>query len=394
MKDKDKKLFLEENKDELNKMLDELSNTSSELLTSEDIREYALDKLDELLDNNKTDLVQIKKTIKSGIKKIEKEMEKEEVVDGEEEVSQEEVDNSYDDAVSSYRNDEAVRVYLNNIGSKRLLSSEEEKELARRYRDGDMEARNTLVEHNLRLVVSIAKKYVGLGMPLLDLIEEGNIGLMKAIEKFDPNKGYKLSTYATHWIRQCVTRSIADQSRTIRMPVHAHEALNSIKREIKNYELLNGKEPTDEYLSEKLNMPVQKIRELKKGDIAPVSLATPIGEDGDDTLEISVKADYDLEDKVMLAELRPLIEKAFDNVGLSERDKKVLILRFGLDGQGYRTLNKVGQEFGITRERIRQIESKALKKLGLREKPDRNGNMSMKSVQLVDYLPEYKGRSK
>ena len=231
-----------------------------------------------------------------------------------------------------------VRMYLKEIGRISLLSLDEEMELSKRIADGDEEAKNILAESNLRLVVSIAKRYVGRGMLFLDLIQEGNIGLMKAVEKFDATKGYKFSTYATWWIRQAITRAIADQARTIRVPVHMVETINKLSRYQRQLTLELNREPTDEELAKKMGMPVDKIREVIKIAQDPVSLETPIHELLKD--EIS---------DVLLT--------------LTEREEQVLRLRFGLDDGSCKTLEEVGQMFGVTRERIRQIEAKALRKL-------------------------------
>ncbi len=256
-----------------------------------------------------------------------------------------------------------VRMYLKEIGRISLLSLEEEMSLSERIADGDEEAKNILAESNLRLVVSIAKRYVGRGMLFLDLIQEGNIGLMKAVEKFDANKGYKFSTYATWWIRQAITRAIADQARTIRVPVHMVETINKLSRFQRQLTLELNREPTDEELGKKMNLPVEKIREIIKIAQDPVSLDTPIGEEDDSHL-----GDFIKDERSMSPEEFTIHEMLKDEISdilltLTEREEQVLRLRFGLDDGSCKTLEEVGQMFGVTRERIRQIEAKALRKL-------------------------------
>jgi len=256
-----------------------------------------------------------------------------------------------------------VRMYLKEIGKMNLLTTEEEIELAKRVLEGDEEAKNKLAEANLRLVVSIAKRYVGRGMLFLDLIQEGNIGLMKAVEKFDFEKGFKFSTYATWWIRQAITRAIADQARTIRVPVHMVETINKLARIQRQLLQELGREPTDEELAKKMNMPVDKIREIQKIGQEPVSLETPIGEEEDSHL-----GDFVPDESTMGPEEFATIEMLKEELSevlltLTDREEKVLRLRFGLDDGRARTLEEVGQIFGVTRERIRQIEAKALRKL-------------------------------
>ena len=256
-----------------------------------------------------------------------------------------------------------VRLYLREIGRVPLLTPEEELTLAKRIHDGDEEARNQMVEANLRLVVSIAKRYSGRGLSLLDLIQEGSFGLLKAVEKFDYTKGYKFSTYATWWIRQAITRAIADQARTIRIPVHMVETINKVKKV--NSQLLheNGHEPTNEQIAEKLEMPVEKVREIMRVAQEPVSLETPIGEEEDSHLgdfipDEDAPAPSDVASHTMLKEQLAEVLST-----LTPREEKVLRLRFGLEDGRSRTLEEVGKEFNVTRERIRQIEAKALRKL-------------------------------
>ena len=256
-----------------------------------------------------------------------------------------------------------VRMYLKEIGKISLLSLEQENEISARIAAGDEEAKNILAESNLRLVVSIAKRYVGRGMLFLDLIQEGNIGLMKAVEKFDANKGYKFSTYATWWIRQAITRAIADQARTIRVPVHMVETINKLSRYQRQLTLELNREPTDEELAKKMNLSVDKVREVIKIAQEPVSLETPIGEEDDSHL-----GDFVKDERSMSPEEFTIHELLKDEISsvlltLTEREEQVLRLRFGLDDGSCKTLEEVGQMFGVTRERIRQIEAKALRKL-------------------------------
>jgi RNA polymerase primary sigma factor len=272
--------------------------------------------------------------------------------------------------------EDPVRMYLKEIGKVPLLNADEEIELARKMEDGDDYAKKRLAEANLRLVVSIAKRYVGRGMLFLDLIQEGNLGLIKAVEKFDYRKGYKFSTYATWWIRQAITRAIADQARTIRIPVHMVETINKLTRVQRQLLQELGREPSPEEISEVMNMPVDRVREIQKISQEPVSLETPIGEEEDSHL-----GDFIQDDNVPVpadaAAFTLLKEQLVEVLGtLTEREQKVLRLRFGLDDGRARTLEEVGKEFNVTRERIRQIEAKALRKL---RHPSR-------SRKLKDYL--------
>ena len=284
-----------------------------------------------------------------------------------------------DDALLSVEGisiDDPVKVYLKEIGRVPLLTPEEEIELAERMAKGDPYARKRLSEANLRLVVSIAKRYVGRGMQFLDLIQEGNLGLIKAVEKFDHTKGFKFSTYATWWIRQAITRAIADQARTIRIPVHMVETINKVKKVSSQLLHKNGHDPTAEEIAEELDMPIDKVREIMRVAQEPVSLETPIGEEEDSHL-----GDFIQDDNVPVpaeaASFTLLREQLVEVLGtLTEREQKVLRLRFGLDDGRARTLEEVGKEFNVTRERIRQIEAKALRKL---RHPSR-------SRKLKDYL--------
>ena len=272
--------------------------------------------------------------------------------------------------------DDPVRMYLKEIGRVPLLSAEEEVRLAKRMEQGDEEAKKQLAEANLRLVVSIAKRYVGRGMLFLDLIQEGNLGLIKAVEKFDYGKGFKFSTYATWWIRQAITRAIADQARTIRIPVHMVETINKLIRVSRQLLQELGRDPTPEEIAAAMEIPVERVREIQKVAQEPVSLVTPIGEEEDSHLGDFIE-DEDAPAPAEAASyilLKEQLESVLDT--LTAREEKVLRLRFGLDDGRSRTLEEVGQEFGVTRERIRQIEAKALRKL---RHPSR-------SRKLKDYL--------
>ena len=274
--------------------------------------------------------------------------------------------------------DDPVRMYLKEIGQIKLLSMEEELELADQILKGDIGAKSRLAEANLRLVVSIAKRYVGRGMLFLDLIQEGNIGLMKAVDKFDVEKGFKFSTYATWWIRQSITRAIADQARTIRVPVHMVETINKLARIQRQMTLELDREPTEDELAKKMGIPVEKIRDIYKISQEPVSLETPIGEEEDSHLGDFVPDERNLspEEYATNEMLKDEISDVLET--LTEREEKVIKLRFGLEDGRSRTLEEVGQMFGVTRERIRQIEAKALRKL---RHPSR-------AKKLQDYLGE------
>jgi RNA polymerase primary sigma factor len=294
-------------------------------------------------------------------------------LDDEEEIELDKIDLSVPEGVSI---EDPVRMYLKEIGKVSLLTADEEIELAKRMEQGDEDAKKRLAEANLRLVVSIAKRYVGRGMLFLDLIQEGNLGLIKAVEKFDYRKGYKFSTYATWWIRQAITRAIADQARTIRIPVHMVETINKLIRVSRQLLQELGREPTPEEIAEEMDMNVDRVREILKISQEPVSLETPIGEEEDSHL-----GDFIQDDNVPVpadaAAFTLLKEQLIEVLGtLTEREQKVLRLRFGLDDGRARTLEEVGKEFNVTRERIRQIEAKALRKL---RHPSR-------SRKLKDYL--------
>ncbi len=328
------------------------------------LEEDQFDKILETLELNSVDVLRI----------TEDEDEDEEIIIAEEdEVDVEKIDLSVPDGINI---EDPVRMYLKEIGKVQLLSAEEEIELAKKMELGDAEAKKRLAEANLRLVVSIAKRYVGRGMLFLDLIQEGNLGLIKAVEKFDYRKGYKFSTYATWWIRQAITRAIADQARTIRIPVHMVETINKLIRVSRQLLQELGREPLPEEIAKEMNMPVDRVREILKISQEPVSLETPIGEEEDSHL-----GDFIQDDNVPVpadaAAFTLLREQLVEVLGtLTEREQKVLRLRFGLDDGRARTLEEVGKEFNVTRERIRQIEAKALRKL---RHPSR-------SRKLKDYL--------
>lgn len=295
------------------------------------------------------------------------------ILDEDDEVEVEKIDLSVPDGISI---EDPVRMYLKEIGKVPLLTADEEIELAKRLELGDEEAKKRLAEANLRLVVSIAKRYVGRGMLFLDLIQEGNLGLIKAVEKFDYRKGFKFSTYATWWIRQAITRAIADQARTIRIPVHMVETINKLIRVSRQLLQELGREPSPEEIAEEMGMPEDRVREILKISQEPVSLETPIGEEEDSHL-----GDFIQDDQVPVpadAAAFTLLKEQLGEVleTLTDREQKVLRLRFGLDDGRARTLEEVGKEFNVTRERIRQIEAKALRKL---RHPSR-------SRKLKDYL--------
>lgn len=320
-----------------------------------------IEKIYDYLDKHNVDVLRIS----------EEDEEEEIILDEDEEI--EPIDLSVPEGINI---EDPVRMYLKEIGKVPLLTADEENVLAKRMEEGDDYAKKRLAEANLRLVVSIAKRYVGRGMLFLDLIQEGNLGLIKAVEKFDYRKGFKFSTYATWWIRQAITRAIADQARTIRIPVHMVETINKLTRVQRQLLQELGREPSPEEISEVMNMPVERVREIQKISQEPVSLETPIGEEEDSHL-----GDFIQDDNVPVpadaAAFTLLKEQLVEVLGtLTEREQKVLRLRFGLDDGRARTLEEVGKEFNVTRERIRQIEAKALRKL---RHPSR-------SRKLKDYL--------
>ena len=335
-----------------------------------DLTEERIEKIIEFLEQKNVDVLQIsddKDTDDDMILELENNGE----VPDDDEI--ENIDLSVPDGVSI---EDPVRMYLKEIGKVPLLSAEEEIKLAQRMEEGDEDAKKRLAEANLRLVVSIAKRYVGRGMLFLDLIQEGNLGLIKAVEKFDYRKGYKFSTYATWWIRQAITRAIADQARTIRIPVHMVETINKLIRVSRQLLQELGREPTPEEIAEEMHMSVERVREILKISQEPVSLETPIGEEEDSHL-----GDFIQDDNVPVpadAAAFTMLKEQLEDVlsTLTDREQKVLRLRFGLDDGRARTLEEVGKEFNVTRERIRQIEAKALRKL---RHPSR-------SRKLKDYL--------
>lgn len=360
---KDEKMSIEEKKAKLQEKLQELlalAKKKKNSLEYQEISEFFKDmeldadefeKILDFLETNNIDVLRIMD---------DDDIDDDIILDDEDEVEVEKIDLSVPDGVSI---EDPVRMYLKEIGKVPLLSAEEEIELAKRMELGDQEAKKRLAEANLRLVVSIAKRYVGRGMLFLDLIQEGNLGLIKAVEKFDYHKGFKFSTYATWWIRQAITRAIADQARTIRIPVHMVETINKLIRVSRQLLQELGREPTPEEIAAELDMPVERVREILKISQEPVSLETPIGEEEDSHL-----GDFIQDDNVPVpaeAAAQTLLKEQLDEVldTLTEREQKVLRLRFGMDDGRARTLEEVGKEFDVTRERIRQIEAKALRKL-------------------------------
>ena len=318
-----------------------------------------MEKVYEYLEANHIDVLRVSGD-GDGIEELDDVDDSDIVLTDEDDVDMEKIDLSVPDGISI---EDPVRMYLKEIGKVPLLSADEEVELAKRMAEGDEDAKKRLAEANLRLVVSIAKRYVGRGMLFLDLIQEGNLGLIKAVEKFDYHKGFKFSTYATWWIRQAITRAIADQARTIRIPVHMVETINKLIRVSRQLLQELGREPTPEEIAAELDMPVERVREILKISQEPVSLETPIGEEEDSHL-----GDFIQDDNVPVpaeAAAQTLLKEQLDEVldTLTEREQKVLRLRIGMDDGRARTLEEVGKEFDVTRERIRQIEAKALRKL-------------------------------
>ena len=354
----------------------ELAKTKKNVLDNKEILNYfhgeilspeQLDQIYDFLENHHVDVLRMDD---------DEDMEPELFEDGEEEpIDVDNLDLSIPDGVSL---DDPVRMYLKEIGKVPLLSPEEEIELAKRMELGDENARKRLAEANLRLVVSIAKRYTGRGMSFLDLVQEGNLGLIKGVEKFDYTKGYKLSTYATWWIRQAITRAIADQARTIRIPVHMVETINKVKKVQSQLLHQNGHEPSADEIAAEIDMPVDKVREIMRVAQEPVSLETPIGEEEDSHLGDFIP-DNDAPAPADAASHTMLREQLSDVLStLTPREAKVLKLRFGLEDGRSRTLEEVGKEFNVTRERIRQIEAKALRKL-------RHPSRSRKLKDYLDY---------
>ncbi|MDW2798867.1 RNA polymerase sigma factor RpoD [Clostridium boliviensis] len=330
-----------------------------------------LDHIYDFLENNKVDVL----SINGEELDLDEDLFLEEDIEEEEEIDMESIDLSVPEGVSV---EDPVRMYLKEIGKVPLLSSEDEIELAKKIELGDDDSKQRLTEANLRLVVSIAKRYVGRGMQFLDLIQEGNLGLIKAVEKFDYRKGYKFSTYATWWIRQAITRAIADQARTIRIPVHMVETINRLVRVSRQLLQELGREPVPEEIAARADMQVERVREIMKVSQEPVSLETPIGEEEDSHLGDFIQDDQVAvpADAATFTMLHEQLMEVLDT--LTEREQKVLKLRFGLSDGRPRTLEEVGKEFNVTRERIRQIEAKALRKL---RHPSR-------SKKLKDYLDD------
>lgn len=324
-------------------------------------------KVDEKLDE-KTELIdkdgvnQLGDNLDNSVAELDIEPNLEDITEIEKNILLEDADDNIDFA-DNLSVDDPVKMFLKEIGKIKLLTYEEENELATRMVNGDAEAKKQLIESNLRLVVSIAKKYIGRGMHFLDLIQEGNLGLIKAVEKFDQTKGYKFSTYATWWIRQAITRAIADQARTIRIPVHMVETINKLIRTSRHLLQTLGREPTPEEIAAELEMPVEKVREVLKVAQEPISLETPVGEEDESNLGTFIPDEDALSPAEQAADvlLREHIEEVMKT--LTPREAKVLKLRFGLQDGRMRTLEEVGREFDVTRERIRQIEAKALRKL-------------------------------
>lgn len=358
-----------------------LAKKKKNVLVNQEVRDFftgmvldaeRLDRVYDFLETNKVDVLQINEDEDL---ELDPDLFIEDELEEEEEIDMEHIDLSVPEGISV---EDPVRMYLKEIGKVPLLSSDDEIELAKKIELGDELAREKLTEANLRLVVSIAKRYVGRGMQFLDLIQEGNLGLIKAVEKFDYRKGYKFSTYATWWIRQAITRSIADQARTIRIPVHMVETINRLVRVSRQLLQELGREPSPDEVASRVDMPVERVREIMKVSQEPVSLETPIGEEEDSHLGDFIQDDQVAvpADAATFTMLHEQLMEVLDT--LTEREQKVLRLRFGLDDGRPRTLEEVGRVFNVTRERIRQIEAKALRKL---RHPSR-------SKKLKDYLDD------
>lgn len=365
--------------EKLNGLLD-IAKKKKNVLEEKEIQEYfrpevlsaeQWDRIYDFLDASHVDVLRISEDDLE----MDADLFSEENLENEEEIDMENIDLSVPEGVSL---EDPVRMYLKEIGKVPLLSTDEEIELAKRIELGDEAAKKRLAEANLRLVVSIAKRYVGRGMQFLDLIQEGNLGLIKAVDKFDYTKGYKFSTYATWWIRQAITRAIADQARTIRIPVHMVETINRLIRTSRQLLQELGREPAPEEIAEKMDMPVERVREIMKISQDPVSLETPIGEEEDSHLGDFIQDEHVAvpADAAAFTLLHEQLMEVLDT--LTDREQKVLRLRFGLDDGRPRTLEEVGRQFNVTRERIRQIEAKALRKL---RHPSR-------SRKLKDYLDD------
>ena len=361
----DKEKFIEKLKE-----LEAIAGTKKNIIEADEVRAHfsdmqltseQMDKVNEYLESHNIDVVQFSENDKElNLDDSILLLKDDDLVIEDEEVDVENIDLSIPEGVSV---EDPVRMYLKEIGKVPLLTADEEVELAKKMEEGDEEARKKLAEANLRLVVSIAKRYVGRGMLFLDLIQEGNLGLIKAVEKFDYRKGYKFSTYATWWIRQAITRAIADQARTIRIPVHMVETINKLIRVSRQLLQDLGREPTPEEIAEKMDLSVERVREILKISQEPVSLETPIGEEEDSHLGDFIQDDNvpSPADAAAFTMLREQLEEVLET--LTERERKVVRLRFGLDDGHARTLEEVGKVFNVTRERIRQIEAKALRKL-------------------------------
>ena len=354
--------------EKLQKLLEEAKKKKNVLEEQEIQSFFADDHLDEdkwdavydFLDANKIDVLRVGNDPDMDPDMFEEDMD----LDSEEEIDLEKVDLSVPEGVGV---EDPVRMYLKEIGKIPLLSTEEEIELAKKIQMGDEDAKQRLAEANLRLVVSIAKRYVGRGMQFLDLIQEGNLGLIKAVEKFDYTKGYKFSTYATWWIRQAITRAIADQARTIRIPVHMVETINRLIRTSRQLLQELGREPQPEEIAKRMDLPVERVREIQRMAQEPASLESPVGEEEDSSLgdfvaDENAEAPGKAADRAMVAQQ---INQALKS--LTPREEKVIRLRFGLDDGRPRTLEEVGRDFGVTRERVRQIEAKAIRKLHSRK---------------------------